>query len=72
MTPELVWYKRDLRVSDHSPLVAAAKRGPVLCLYIYETDVIGAEDFSSRHLLFINDSLAHILAVGTLGGQWHA
>ncbi|MEM8564119.1 MAG: deoxyribodipyrimidine photo-lyase [Pseudomonadota bacterium] len=57
MTPELVWFKRDLRVADHSPLMAAAKRGPVLCLYIYEPEVIAADDFSRRHLLFINDSL---------------
>ncbi|MEM9257448.1 MAG: deoxyribodipyrimidine photo-lyase [Pseudomonadota bacterium] len=60
MTPELVWFKRDLRVADHSPLVAAAKRGPVLCLYIYEPDIIRGEDFSRRHLLFINDSLRNL------------
>jgi deoxyribodipyrimidine photo-lyase len=57
MTPELVWFKRDLRVADHSPLVAAGKRGPVICLYIYEPELIGAEDYSRRHHLFINDSL---------------
>ncbi|MGD9022003.1 MAG: deoxyribodipyrimidine photo-lyase [Lysobacterales bacterium] len=56
-TPELVWFKRDLRVADHSPLAAAAKRGAVLCLYIYEPEIMAAEDFSRRHLLFINDSL---------------
>ena len=56
-TAELVWFKRDLRVADHSPLVAAARRGPVVCLYIYEPDIMAAEDFSRRHLLFINDSL---------------
>ena len=57
MKPELVWFKRDLRLADHSPLVAAAKRGPVICLYIYEPELLAAEDFSRRHLLFINDSL---------------
>jgi deoxyribodipyrimidine photo-lyase len=60
VTPELVWFKRDLRVADHSPLVAAARGGPVICLYIYEDELIGAEDFSRRHLLFINDSLARL------------
>lgn len=60
MTPELVWFKRDLRIEDHAPLVAAAKNGPVFCLYIYEPDLIGAEDFASRHLLFINDSLQEL------------
>ncbi|MEL7045527.1 MAG: deoxyribodipyrimidine photo-lyase, partial [Pseudomonadota bacterium] len=57
MNPELVWFKRDLRVADHSPLVAAARQGPVICVYIYEAELIEAEDFSRRHLLFINDSL---------------
>ncbi|MEO0438838.1 MAG: deoxyribodipyrimidine photo-lyase [Pseudomonadota bacterium] len=58
MSPELVWFKRDLRIADHSPLIAAAKRGPVLCLYIYEPELLSAEDFSRRHLVFINESLA--------------
>jgi deoxyribodipyrimidine photo-lyase len=57
MKPELVWFKRDLRISDHSPLVAASKRGPVVCLYIYEPELLTADDASRRHLLFINDSL---------------
>ena len=57
MTPELVWFKRDLRVADHSPLVAATRQGPVMCLYIYEPEIMAGEDFASRHLKFINDSL---------------
>lgn len=70
MTPELVWFKRDLRVSDHSPLVAAARRGPVLCLYIYEPEIMAAEDFSSRHLLFINDGLRDLdTSLRALGGR---
>jgi len=60
MTPELIWFKRDLRIDDHAPLKAAAKQGPVLCLYIYEPAIIAADDFSRRHLLFINDSLREL------------
>ena len=60
MTPELVWFKRDLRVADHAPLTAAARNGPVICLYIYEPSLMGAADFSARHLLFINDSLREL------------
>lgn len=70
MTPELVWFKRDLRVADHSPLVAAARNGPVLCLYIYEPEIIKADDFSSRHLHFINDSLRDLdTALRQRGGR---
>ncbi len=36
MIPEVVWFKRDLRIDDHAPLTTAAKQGAVLCLYIYE------------------------------------
>ena len=46
MTTNVVWFRNDLRVADHSPLVAAARRGPVVCLYIYEPDIMAAEDFS--------------------------
>jgi deoxyribodipyrimidine photo-lyase len=62
MIPEVVWFKRDLRIDDHAPLTAAAKQGAVLCLYIYEPALIHAEDFGSRHLLFINDSLRELEA----------
>ncbi len=33
----IVWFKRDLRVTDHAPL-AAASMGPVLPIYIFEPD----------------------------------
>ncbi|MEM9315625.1 MAG: FAD-binding domain-containing protein [Pseudomonadota bacterium] len=70
MNPELVWFKRDLRVADHSPLVAAARQGPVICVYIYEPELLEAEDCSRRHLLFINDSLRDLAAkLENLGGR---
>ena len=56
-SPQLVWFKRDLRVSDHKPLLEAAKRGPCLCLYIYEPEIMALEDFGAGHLNFINESL---------------
>ena len=35
----LVWFKRDLRLSDHKPLLAAARTDlPVLPLYVVEPD----------------------------------
>jgi deoxyribodipyrimidine photo-lyase len=36
-SPTIVWFRDDLRLSDHPALHAAAKRGaPVLCLYILD------------------------------------
>ena len=60
MATQLVWYKRDLRIHDHAPLTLAAKTGPCLCSYIYEPELIEAEDFDAAHLEFINESLAEL------------
>ena len=53
----IVWFKRDLRVSDHEPLSAAAQAGPVLPLYIVEPELWNQPDSSRRHWHFIHDSL---------------
>ena len=53
----VVWFKRDLRLHDHAPLVAAAKHAPVVGLYVYEPEVYGDEEFDAAHLEFINQSL---------------
>ena len=69
MPVQVVWFKRDLRVIDHHPLAAASRRGPVVCLYVYEPEVIGAEDFDPAHLIFINQALAELdRSLGKLGG----
>jgi deoxyribodipyrimidine photo-lyase len=53
----IVWFKRDLRVSDHAPLMQAAASGLVLPLYIVEPDYWLLPDASRRHWHFIHDSL---------------
>ena len=60
MTTQLVWYKRDLRVSDHAPLVHASEAECCVCLYVYEPEIIEAEDFDAAHLNFINESLVEL------------
>ena len=55
-----VWFKRDLRVLDHEPLVRAAKRGPVLAVYFIEPKVIHAPDFDAMHWNFIRESLVEL------------
>ena len=60
MSVQLVWFKKDLRIADHRPLIEAAKRGPVLCVYVYEPEVYQANDFDSCHLVFINQSLKQL------------
>ena len=36
MSIEVVWFKRDLRTSDHLPLEATSGDLPVLCLFLVE------------------------------------
>jgi len=39
-TPIIVWFRRDLRLSDNPALARAAQSGkPIIALYIYETDI---------------------------------
>ena len=60
---ELVWFKRDLRIHDHRPLLEASLRGaPVLPLYIIEPSVQQAPDFHPCHWTFIEASLRELSA----------
>jgi deoxyribodipyrimidine photo-lyase len=56
----VVWYKRDLRVFDHAPLVEAAKHRQVLPLYIYDPALIRAPDCSAQQVHFINECLSDL------------
>jgi len=53
----IVWFKRDLRVSDHHPLAAAAATGPTLPLYVFEPDVWRSPDMSARHRWWVTISV---------------
>lgn len=58
---EIVWFKRDLRVHDHAPLVAACASGrPVLPLYIVEPALWQQADVSGRQFAFLAESLADL------------
>ena len=54
---QVVWFKRDLRVADHLPLWQAAQAGPVVPLYVIETEYWQQPDTSLRQWLFVRDSL---------------
>lgn len=48
---KVVWFKRDLRLSDHAPLVQAIKSGkPVLGMYVVEPDRFRQDDVSELHM----------------------
>ena len=56
----LVWFKRDLRITDHQPLYQAAKQGAVLPAYIIEPDYYQQPDVSIRHWQFVAPALVEL------------
>ncbi len=64
----LVWFKRDLRTSDHPALALATCLGPVLPLYIVEPDYWRLADTSARQWAFAAESLVGLREeLGALG-----
>ena len=52
-TVQVVWFKKDFRLSDHQCLASAAEKGPILPVYIVEPDYWALEDTSYRQYLFL-------------------
>jgi len=54
----IVWFKRDLRFTDHEPLFFAQQQSlPILLLYCFEPSVMAYDDSDVRHWRFIHESL---------------
>jgi deoxyribodipyrimidine photo-lyase len=63
----IVWFKKDLRLTDHAPLVwateqARASGGAVLPLWVDEPQMWRQADASARHWRFAQDCLADLQA----------
>ncbi|KZY38719.1 FAD-binding protein [Oleiphilus sp. HI0078] len=57
----VVWFKRDLRLRDHTPLKeACAGKNPTLLIYIFEDLLIQDPHYDVRHWRFICQSLADL------------
>ena len=58
----IVWFKRDLRFTDHEPLYAAQQEAlPVLLLYCFEPSVMAYPDSDERHWRFVFESIQDML-----------
>ena len=65
---QLVWFKRDLRIVDHRPLIEASARGVILPLYVVEPELWQQPDASERQWLFCRESLCELrTALAELG-----
>ncbi|XQY92271.1 FAD-binding domain-containing protein [Metabacillus sp. HB246100] len=66
----VVWFKRDLRIHDHRPLVEASKYGEVLPIYIVEPSIWKGKDVSIRHFQFVLESLEELSEnLSQIGGK---
>ncbi len=66
----VVWFKRDLRVTDHRPLAEAAAAGAVVPLYIIEPEIWRQADAAGRHWAFVSECLAELNDdLGALGQE---
>jgi deoxyribodipyrimidine photo-lyase len=65
----IVWFKRDLRITDHQPLARACEAGPVLPLYIAEPDLWAQPDASARQWAFARECLHELRQALAARGQ---
>lgn len=57
----IVWFKRDLRFTDHESLYFAQQTGgPLLLIYIFEPSVMAYHDSDVRHWRFVYESLSEM------------
>ena len=57
---QIVWFKRDLRLVDHRPLLQACQQGPVLPLVVVEPELWQQPDASARQWEFCAEGLAEL------------
>lgn len=67
----VVWFKRDLRLSDHEPLFEAIQAGyPILLFYCFEPSLVAAPQSDERHWRFVWESLQDLqIQLKPFGGE---
>jgi deoxyribodipyrimidine photo-lyase len=58
---DVIWFKRDLRIVDHGPLLDACAGGrPVMALYIFEPELWKQPELSGRQFDFLAECLVDL------------
>ena len=71
-TPQLVWFKRDLRIVDHAALSAAVAAGPVIPFLALEPEWWAGDDMSGRQYAFFAESAGELSdTLSELGAELH-
>jgi deoxyribodipyrimidine photo-lyase len=60
--PAIVWFRQDLRLADNPALTAAAKSGPVICVFILDDDTPGAWKWGGASRWWLHHSLTRLKA----------
>ncbi len=60
MPRTIVWFRRDLRVSDHAPLSRAAQRGEVIPVFILDPRLLYHPETGVGRVKFMLNCLAHL------------
>ncbi len=58
MNRTLVWFRRDLRISDHLPLYRAARRGLVIPVFVFDRALLLHPETGAGRVRFMLDCLA--------------
>ena len=60
MNRTLVWFRRDLRISDHEPLYRAARRGDVIPVFVFDRALLLHPETGSGRVRFMLSCLASL------------
>lgn len=55
--PIIIWFRQDLRLSDHAALTAAAAKGPIIPLYILDDETPGSWKMGAASRWWLHKSL---------------
>ena len=58
----VVWFKKDLRVTDHEPLLKSSVLGQSIAIFIVEETWLKSKDYSDKQLIFLQDCLKELHA----------
>ncbi len=73
MAVDVLWFKKDLRVKDHQPLIEAAKSSNnLLCLFLVEPERLELDDTDHIHIEWELDNAEELAkSLTTIGGHLH-
>ena len=60
MPTDIMWFRRDLRVSDHPALSEAADAEGLLCLFVLDERLLTAERMSPARIIYLRHALADL------------